>query len=281
MTQWIDTHCHLDAAEFEADRDAVRAQARDAGVSMCIWPAVRVADFERVQRGARAHGDAYALGIHPLCAAEATEADLAALDQALTDARDDPNLVAVGEIGLDAWVPEARDRQAWDHQVRLYREQLKLARRHGLPVLLHVRKSADALLKGLRDIPVSGGVAHAFNGSWAQAQSFADRGFVLGFGGAITHERALNLRRLATRLPLGALVVETDAPDMPPSWLYVTAQDRQAGQAQGRNTPGELPRVAETVAQLRGLTPEALAEATTANAQRALPRLAALMAARA
>jgi TatD DNase family protein len=163
-----------------------------------------------------------------------------------------------------------------ERQQRFYREQLRLARQHGLPVILHVRRSADGLLKHLRELPTSGGIAHAFNGSAQQAQTFIDLGFKLGFGGAVTFEPALKLRQLAADLPLEALVVETDAPDIPPHWLYATAAQRAAGQPQGVNTPAELPRIGAVVAALRGIEPAEMAQATTANALAALPRLARL-----
>jgi TatD DNase family protein len=118
-----------------------------------------------------------------------------------------------------------------------------------------------------------GGIAHAFNGSLQQAQAFIDLGFKLGFGGALTFERALQLRRLATELPLSAIVLETDAPDIPPHWLYSTAEQRAAGQPQGRNEPAELPRIAQVLADLRGISLEELAAVTVANARAALPRL--------
>jgi TatD DNase family protein len=179
----------------------------------------------------------------------------------------------VGEIGLDFFVPGLDA----DRQESFLREQLRIARRHGLPVILHVRRSADRLLKHLREVGVTGGIAHAFNGSEQQAQAFLELGFKLGFGGAVTHERALQLRRLATGLPLSALVLETDAPDIPPHWLYRTAAQRAGGEAQGRNEPGELPAIAAVVAGLRGIPVEELAAAPTANAVQALPRLAARM----
>jgi TatD DNase family protein len=274
-TMWIDTHCHLDAPEFDADRDAVVARARTALVHMMVLPAVEAVHFDRVRDLAHQHGAAYALGIHPLYTDRAAEGDLDRLAQALRVHRDDPRLVAVGEIGLDHFVP-GLDRA---RQQAFYLAQLKLAAAAGLPVILHVRRSADALLAGLRRVPVSGGVAHAFNGSDVQANEFLRRGFKLGFGGAMTHERALQLRRLATSLPDNALVMETDAPDIPPQWLYRTAQQRAAGQSQGRNEPAELPRIAQVMADLRGCTPAALAAVTTANACAALPRLGALRAA--
>jgi TatD DNase family protein len=181
--------------------------------------------------------------------------------------------VAVGEIGLDGFVPELNTPDALAKQQQFYKAQLKLAQQHQLPVILHVRRSADLLLKGLRDTSVVGGIAHAFNGSLQQAQAFIALGFKLGFGGALTYDRALQLRRLATELPLSAIVLETDAPDIPPHWLYTTAEQRAAGQPQGRNEPAELPRIAQVLADLRGITLEALAAATRANAREALPRL--------
>jgi TatD DNase family protein len=269
---WIDTHCHLDAPEFDADRDAVVARARAAGVGLLVLPAVEAAHFDRVRALAHAHGCAYALGIHPLYAHRADEQDIGRLEAALRAHREDPRLVAVGEIGLDGFVPGLD----FALQHHWYEAQLRLARGFDLPVILHVRRSADALLQGLRRHPVQGGCAHAFNGSAVQAAEFLRRGFKLGFGGAMTHERALRIRALAAALPAEALVLETDAPDIPPQWLYRTAQQRAAGQAQGRNEPAELPRIGQGLADLRGWTAEQAARTTTANAICALPRLAAL-----
>ncbi len=267
---WTDTHCHLDAPEFDADRDAVVARARAAGVTMQVLPAVEAGNFEAVRALAHAHGLAYALGIHPLYVHRAADDDLDRLDAALGALRDDPRLVAVGEIGLDHFVP-GLDRE---RQERFYVEQLRLARRHGLPVILHVRRSADGLLKQLRRVEVGGGIAHAFNGSAQQAQTFVGLGLRLGFGGAATFERALQIRELARSLPLEAIVVETDAPDIPPHWLYRTAAERAAGQA-SRNEPAELPRIGAVLAGLRGLAVGEFAAATAANAKAALPRLPA------
>jgi len=273
---WIDTHCHLDAAEFDADRDAVRARAREAGVGLCVIPAVERANWGAVQALAHRHGDAYALGIHPLYVPQAHEDDLQALDEALSAARDDPRLVAVGEIGLDFFVPALCAPAMRERQWLFYTAQLKLARQHGLPVIVHVRRSADLLLKGLRQVAVSGGIAHAFNGSAQQAQAFVDLGWALGFGGAMSFERATQLRALAASVPAEALVLETDAPDIPPHWLYRTAEQRAAGEAQGRNAPEQLPRIAQVLAGLRGLPEAALAALTRGNAARCLPKLARL-----
>ena len=267
----IDSHCHLDAPEFAHDVDTVRAQARAAGVQHLVIPAVQVAHADAVRELAHRHGDSYALGIHPLYTPQAADGDVERLAQLLEQHSNDPHLVAIGEIGLDFFVPGLDA----ERQTRFYRAQLQLARRFNLPVILHVRRSADALLKGLREGPVRGGIAHAFNGSLQQARAFIALGFKLGFGGALTYERALQLRRLATELPIEALVLETDAPDMPPYWCYVNAALRAAGQPQGRNSPAELPRIAQVLADLRGLSLADLAVATCTNAQRALPQLAA------
>ena len=279
MNSWIDTHCHLDAAEFRADAPAVRARARQAGVGRLVIPGVAVNNFQAVRELAHQNGDVYALGIHPLYVAQSVDADLATLDAELTLRLDDPRLVAVGEIGLDFFVPELQLSPLREKQEMFYRAQLLLARRHGLPVILHVRRSADRLLKHLRELAPPGGwhgIAHAFNGSAQQAQAFIDLGLKLGFGGAMSFEAARQIRQLATELPLQSLVLETDAPDIPPQWLYQSAQARAAGAVQGRNEPGELPRIAQVLAGLRGMPIEALARACTANALAALPRLSQL-----
>ena len=270
---WIDTHCHLDAAEFDADRDAVRQNAKSLGVETCVIPAVMASHFDEVRLLAHRHADAYALGIHPLYTPQAEDKDLATLDTHLHAHSDDPRLVALGEIGLDGFVPEINTPEAFAKQTHFFESQLQLAQRHQLPVILHVRRSADGLLKGLRQFPVAGGIAHAFNGSLQQAKMFIEMGFKLGFGGAMTYDRATKLRALATELPLSALVLETDAPDIPPHWIYTTAEDREKGKAQGRNSPAELPRIASVLAELRGISLEELAAATSANARQALPRL--------
>jgi len=266
---WIDTHCHLDAAEFDADRDAVVARALGAGVDRIVLPAVSVGNFEVVRTLAHRHGFFYALGIHPLAVAGSADADLDRLRDALGAHRDDPRLVGVGEIGLDGFVP-GLDAARLE---RFCAAQLKLAGEFGLPVILHSRRAVDPLLKLLRRIEVPGGIAHAFSGSEQQAANFIGLGFRLGFGGALTFDRALRIRRVATALPLEALVLETDAPDIPPHWLYRTAAERAQGHA-ARNEPAELPRIAEVLAELRRMPWADLRHAAAANTRAALPRLA-------
>ena len=264
----IDTHCHLDAAEFDADRAVVAARARAAGVGCLVIPAVERANFAAVRALAHATpGAVYALGIHPMYVARADESDLAALRAAVAAAMDDVSFVAIGEIGLDYFDPAAL--AASERQERFFRAQLDLAAEFNLPVLLHVRRAQDQVLKHLRRARVAGGCAHAFNGSDQQARAYADLGFKLGMGGAMTYARATRIRRLAAVMPLDTLVVETDAPDIPPAWL-----------GNGRNTPEELPRIAAVLADLRGVDAAAVVRATTLAACAAMPRLGALIAER-
>jgi TatD DNase family protein len=282
--RWLDSHCHLDAPEFDPDRTAVIQNAQSHGVAWCVMPAVQAKDFLSLQKLAQEFHQPYALGIHPLYVPKAQEKDLDFLAQCIEGAlekdaqglRSDTRLVALGEIGLDFFVPALCEPAMREKQEFFYHAQLKLAQKFKLPVILHVRKSADELLKGLRRYVVQGGIAHAFNGSFQQAQTFIEMGFALGFGGALTFDRALQLRRLATELPLSALVLETDAPDIPPHWLYKTQAQRKSelGLAvQARNEPSELPRIGAVLAQLRGLSVSDIAAVTLANAQRVLPQL--------
>ena len=285
LPRFVDTHCHLDAWEFGPEAEVFVQRAREAGVAHCVIPAVHRSNFEAVRLLAHATNNSYCLGIHPLYVASASPDDLLYLDSELAAFRDDPRLVAVGEIGLDYFVPELTISPLREKQEHFYREQVKLARKHALPLVLHVRRSADRLLKPLRELSKAGagsaapwiGIAHAFNGSDVQAREFIKLGLKLGFGGAVTFERALQLRHLAATLPLDSLVLETDAPDIPPHWLYATAAQRAQGMPQGRNEPAELPRIAQQVAELRGMTLQALSDASNANAIQALPRLAALL----
>jgi TatD DNase family protein len=280
LDTWVDTHCHLDAPEFDADRDEVIARAYAVGVGRQVVPAVMPSTFDAAREAAHRCQGAYALGIHPLFVHQVPHDAVEQLEQALHRWRDDPRLVAIGEIGLDHFVPELQDEASRAWQARTYSAQLELAVRFQLPVILHVRRSADGLLKHLRRLrdagrPVCGGIAHAFNGSGQQAQAFIDLGFKLGFGGAMTFERALQIRRLAAELPADAIVLETDAPDIPPHWLYRTAEQRAQG-LRSRNEPAELPRIAQTLATLRGWSLDDTRRITTANALKALPRLAAI-----
>lgn len=248
----IDTHLHLDAIEFDPDRVEVLARARAAGIGGFVVPAVGRSGFARVLALAETTPGVFpALGIHPLCIDHADNADLDMLDTLLAQGR----ALAVGEIGLDYYVPgfDAARQQAF------FAAQLGLACHHGLPVILHVRRALDAVLAALRQAKVKGGIAHAFNGSLQQAKAFIELGFKLGFGGAMTFGGAHRIRRLAAELPLDAMVLETDAPDMPPAW------------ARGeRNVPENLLRIAGVLAELRGLSLEEISQVTSGNARAVL-----------
>jgi TatD DNase family protein len=260
----LDTHCHLDASEFALDREAVIARALAAGVQGILIPAVDPSNFEIVRTLAHSvPGGAYALGIHPMYVQHVDDQALVQLRHALEARRDDPHLVAVGEIGLDFFVPEISQGEERVKQERFYVAQLKLAIEFDLPVILHVRRSQDVLLKYLRRHPVRGGLAHAFNGSVQQAQQFIDAGFALGFGGAMTYARALQIRRLACVLPLESIVLETDAPDIAPAWLTETR----------RNEPAEVRRIAHALAELRGISYEEVLIKTAQAARSACPTL--------
>ena len=242
-----DTHCHLDATEFDSDRDQIVARAQSAGVTRIVVPSVERSNFGAVASLCRDYSECRpAYGIHPMYVDRAHEDDLAVLRETLM--REQP--VAVGEIGLDRFVEQRDDAR----QEFFFVEQLKMAREFGLPVLLHVRRAVDPVLKQLRRIGVIGGIAHAFNGSRQQADEFIKLGFKLGFGGAMTYPRALRIRALAAELPLEAIVLETDAPDIPPAWL-----------AGSRNEPAEMGKILEVFAGLRKLSPAEIAVAVEKN----------------
>jgi TatD DNase family protein len=274
----IDTHCHLDAAEFDRDRDAVRADAESVGVGSIVIPAIAVSNFAAVRTLAHAtRGGCYALGIHPLLTPSASDDDIATLRAAVEASLDDPRFVGVGEIGLDLFVPSLTTAEAIERQTWFLDEQLKIARDFDLPVLLHVRRAQDQVLGRLRrvrrgrDGSGATGIAHAFNGSRQQADQYLGLGFRLGFGGASTFDRALRIRALARELPDDAIVLETDAPDIAPAWVHGLPG------RPGRNAPGELRRIATTIAGLRDANVEAFVTQTTRNARSALPRLDRLL----
>lgn len=268
---WLDTHCHLDAPEFSRDIERVIERARHSGVRGILLPAVQARDFQAVQEithrfKVEIPGLVYTLGIHPLYTNHASENDLVTLDNAVAFAQDDPHFVGIGEIGLDYFV-EGLDphRQAF-----FFHAQLDLAQKYQLPVILHVRRSQDMILKALRQRKLSGGIAHAFNGSFQQAEQFMSLGFKLGFGGAATYERALQIRRLVHDLPIDAIVTETDSPDIPPAWLR--------NQEERRNEPGFLPQIATVIAQIRGIEQSELSQAVIHNVSQTLPRWGQLLA---
>ncbi|HYN78553.1 MAG TPA: TatD family hydrolase [Lamprocystis sp. (in: g-proteobacteria)] len=244
----IDTHCHLDVAEFDPDRAVVWQRSRAAGVAALVIPAIHRAGWPRLLSLCTTDADLYpALGLHPVYLDRHADADLTALERAVADSRP----LAIGEIGLD-YVVRDLDR---DRQQALFEAQLQIARAADLPVLLHVRKAHDQVLATLKRIRVRGGIAHAFSGGIEAARRYLDLGFALGFGGMLTFERSTKLRALAAALPVDAIVLETDAPD-----LTVAAHQGE------RNSPEYLQDVLAALAQVRGEDAARLAQQTTATA---------------
>lgn len=260
----IDTHCHLDAAEFDGNRQQIIQEAIASGVGVIVIPAVTPNHFSKVADLSQQYPQCcYALGMHPMYIDAISPSDVAKLDALVAKTlTSDNQLVAIGEIGLDFYVTKHNK----ETQEYFFREQLKLAQDYDLPVILHVRRAIDDVLKHLRSIKVQGGIAHAFNGSRQQAEAFIDLGFKLGFGGAMTYSRALKIRDLAKNLPLEAIVLETDAPDMSPAWL-----DKKQ-----YNSPKELLSIAKELADLRGMSVSQIIEITRKNSIDVLPKIANL-----
>lgn len=268
---WIDTHCHLDAPEFSGSLPDIISAANNHRVQAILLPAVKAADCQNVKELTSKYsnqipGLVYTLGIHPLYSNQLQAGDLEIVDQQIAQSLSDPRFIGVGEIGLDYFVEDLDPQQ----QDLIFNAQLDLAEKYQLPVILHVRRSQDAILKALRRRNIPGGIAHAFNGSMQQAEQFIALGFKLGFGGAATYERALQIRRLLKDLPLESIVTETDAPDIPPAWLR--------GEGIRFNEPAFLPRIARELAAIRGIDEVAFAQAVWRNAMHVLPRWSALCA---
>lgn len=259
----VDSHCHLDAGEFDGDRAAVVDAARAAGVCQQVVPATHADAWPGLREVCRSAPGLYpAYGLHPVFLERHHSGDL----ERLRDWLERERPVAVGECGLDHFL-EGLDREA---QLHWFEGQLRLAREFDLPVIVHARRAVDAVIAALRRIGGDGdgnklrGVVHSFSGSEEQARQLWKLGFLLGLGGPVTYERARRLRRLAASMPLEFLLLETDAPDQP-----------DADHRGGRNEPARLVTVLETIAHLREADPAEIAATTTANARRlfALPSL--------
>ena len=250
MSPLYDSHCHLDAAEFDADRPAVLARARDAGVARQLVPAVDRASWDAIRTLCAAEpGLRPAYGLHPMFLGRHQPGHLDELRDWLESERP----AAVGECGLDFFV----DGLDPDKQRLYFRRQLELARDFDLPVVLHARRAVEEVIATLREVGGQRGVVHSWSGSEEQARQLFELGFCLGIGGPVTYDRAKRLRRTVASMPLDCLLLETDAPDQP-----------DAGWRGQRNEPARLRQVLDVVAQLRGQPAAAIAEATSANALR-------------
>lgn len=243
----VDAHCHFDFPVFERRRTSLLAQARAAGITDIVIPGVRRCDWPRVQAAAEHPGVHYCLGIHPWFVAEHKSADLDALKDALSSRP--PGCVALGECGLDRLHGTLAEQQRW------FDSQVEIARDVDVPLVIHSVRTHDEVAAVLRRKQFSGRVlVHGFSGSEQQARKLIELGCFIGVGGVITHDRATKTRGAIARLPLSALVIETDAPDMAP-----------AGVAQGANSPLNLPLVLQALAALRTESIEVLAQALRAN----------------
>ena len=249
----IDTHNHLDFPEFDSDRQAVLARCRALGIERQILLGVYRQNWQRIWDLASAEPELYAaFGLHPVYLARHSAADLDDLGDWLRRLRGQGKLCAVGEFGLDYYLTEL-DRE---RQQALFEAQLRLAAEVELPVLLHVRRAHAPTVAALKRIrPPRAGIVHAFSGSREEAKEYLRLGFKLGLGGAPTWPQANRLRQVVAQLPLEAVVLETDAPDMTPAM--------HPGQ---RNSPEYLPEICGALAALMGIEPDALAEASTRNA---------------
>ena len=248
--RFVDTHCHFDFPPFTGDEVPSIDRAARAGVDAIIVPAIEAAYFERVLDLARRHDALYAaLGLHPIVIEHHLDEHLDRLDAVLQTA--EKKLVAIGEIGLDLY----REDPQFERQQTILDAQLRLAKRHDLPVILHSRRTHDKLAMHLKriDLPRRG-VVHGFSGSLQQAQRFIELGYHMGVGGTITYPRASKTRDVMARLPLSALLLETDAPDMPLNGFQ--------GQP---NRPEQAARVFTTLCELRPEPAEVIADALLEN----------------
>lgn len=244
----IDTHCHLDVTDFDSDREDVLDQCRSLGISKIIVPAIESKTWPKLLELRQSNKTLYpALGLHPVFIEQHQTDDIKKLEQFVKQA----SPVAIGEIGLDFYLKDLDK----DKQLDLFEQQLLIAKKHDLPVILHVRKAHDQVLQILNTIKVKGGFCHAFNGSLQQAEKYVQLGFKLGFGGTLTYANSKKIHVLAKTLPLESIVLETDAPDM--------VVESHRGQ---RNSPVYIIESLNALASIRKQDVNDIAQQTTQNA---------------
>jgi TatD DNase family protein len=249
----IDTHCHIDLDQHFPDYEEVLQRAKTAGVSDIVLAGVTRSGWLRMFELSRKYPGVHAApGLHPMYLDCHQHGDLELLELLAGTHK----LVAIGEVGLDYHVQNL-DREK---QQNLFETQIDIATRTGLPLLLHVRKAHDQVLATLRRKRFqNGGIAHAFNGSFQQATHFIKLGFMIGVCGTVTYDRSRKIRRVAAELPLESLVLETDAPDIPPALHW--------GE---RNVPEYLNEVLDSLTLIRSESREQIAEQTTRNCRKVL-----------
>ncbi|PKH05349.1 TatD family hydrolase [Moritella sp. Urea-trap-13] len=248
MLELIDSHCHLDFADFNPDRLKVLARAKAKGVTHFLVPGIGVHNWQAVLTLASQHQGVYAaLGIHPYFLADFDDSHLQLLDDYLATAK---NVVAVGEFGLDKMADFP-----FEQQLQICQQQLLLAKQHHLPVILHCRKAHNELIQLLQQAKLPrGGVLHGFSGSRELGMQYIKLGFKLGIGGVITYPRAAKTRQAVSELPLTSLLLETDSPDMPIS-----------GYQGGRNEPANITEVLQTLTKLRQEPEELIAKTSVSS----------------
>lgn len=251
MLRLIDSHCHLDFACFAEDRSAILQHCSLLGIEKIIVPGVTTDNWQRlVQLKQESALIEMAFGCHPMLMNVHPDTDTVIADLSAAVKQHSP--IAIGEIGLDYYLPASQDEK--QAQLTLFEAQLNVAKAFDLPVILHVRKAHDEVLKLLRIKQLKGGIVHAFSGSLQQAKHYQSLGFLVGVGGALTYPRAQRLQKLFNDLPLTQIALETDAPDMP-----------LCGHQGERNTPENLPVILETLAEVRGESKEQIAAVTGDN----------------
>ena len=249
VLELTDSHAHIDDASFASDRDAMFQRARDAGVRHIVVPAIDRASWPGIATLHADHAEALpAYGMHPIYIDQHRPEHIQELREWL---KTHP-AVAVGEIGLDYFLPELDVETQRDY----FQKQLQVARDFDLPVIVHARRAMDEVTSTMRRMGGLRGVVHSFSGSLQQAERLWEMGFHLGIGGPVTYERAQRLRHIVATMPVERLLLETDAPDQP-----------GACHLGERNEPSHILEVLNVIAELRGESPEAIAEATTRNAR--------------
>lgn len=245
----IDSHCHIDFETFDEDRDQVIYRANRLGIQSIIVPGISTSTWPRVKSVCQQHKGLYpAYGLHPYFIDQHSDHDLVTLEQWLNT----ENPVAIGECGLDYYLKHLPK----DKQLHLFEAQLDMARRHNLPLVIHARKATEQVIQCLKARPGLKGMIHSFSGSYEQAMQLIDLGFYLSFGGAVTYPKASRLRYMVSKLPLEALLIETDAPDQPDF------------NHQGlRNEPGYISQVIDQISELKDLNRQQLIDKTTRNAR--------------
>ncbi len=263
VIQLIDTHTHIDADIFDADRSSLVKKAKGLGLVDAIVCSGIPGTFEKTRTVAHELGFHYALGVHPLYIdkVDSIEVFLKDFEEIVKASLADPLFAGIGEIGLDGFVKGLDQRKS----LTLFREQLRLARRFSLPASIHARHAVDAASREIAVFSPLKGVVHAFNGSEIQAERLIKLSMKLGFGGALTYEGSKRIRRIFVGLSNEDFVLETDAPDMP--------NVSRRKNPDTRTHPSDIFETLRIGAALRGVTPESLALASYKNALSAFSRL--------